>query len=110
MNGSTPTRLTVSRKISSRPLAQLEIGLDDVLDHVRHLGIRHRRADQRAELGILVGLAADGHLEELLAVLLDAEEADVADVMMAAGIDAAGNVDVQPPEVSARDRDRGTAA
>src|SRR6266704_2158768 len=52
----------------------------------------------RVENRILVRLAADGHLKNLLAVLLDAEEADVADVMMAAGIDAARNVDVQPPE------------
>src|SRR5690349_5862313 len=81
-----------------RPCAQLEISLDNVLDHVRHLGIGHGRADQRAKYGILVRLAADGHLIELLAVLLDAEEADVADVMVAAGIDAARDVDVQPPE------------
>src|SRR6266568_1440241 len=83
-----------------RPRAQLEIGFDNVLDHIRHLGVGHRRTDQRAEHGILVRLAADGHLKELLAVLLDAEETDVADVMVAAGIDAARDIDVQPPEVA----------
>ena len=55
---------------------------------------------QGAELRLLVGAAADGDLVELLAVLLDAENADVADVMMAAGVDAAGDVDVQLAEVA----------
>ena len=36
--------------------------------------------------------AADRHLIPLVAVLVDAENADVADVMMAAGIDAAGHI------------------
>ncbi len=62
--------------------------------------IGHRGADQGAELGLLVGAAADRDLVELLAVLLDAENADVADMMMAAGIDAAGDVDVQPAEIA----------
>src|SRR5262245_3419844 len=72
-----------------RPRAQLEVSFDNVLDHVRHLGVGHGRTDQGAEHRILVRLAPDGHLIELLAVLLDAEQADVTDVMMAAGIDAA---------------------
>src|SRR5579864_1587444 len=80
--------------------AQLEIGGGDVLDHVGDLGIGHRRADQRAKFGVVVGLAAERDLIKLLAVLLHAENADVADVMMAAGIDAAGNVDVQPAELA----------
>src|SRR5262249_21000071 len=80
-------------------LAQLEIGGGDILDHVRHLGVGHGRPEQRSELGLLVGPPADGHLVILLAVLLDPEDADVADVVVAAGIDAAGNVDVQAPQV-----------
>src|SRR5271154_875796 len=83
-----------------RPLPQFEIGRGDVLDHVGHLRIGHRRPDQRAERGILVGLAAERDLIKLLAVLLDAENADMADMVMAAGIDAAGNIDVQPAEVA----------
>src|SRR5215470_12995467 len=78
-----------------RTRAQLEISFHDVLDHIRHLRVGHGWTDQRAEHRILVRLAADGHLIELLAVLLDAEEADMADVVMAAGIDAARDVDVQ---------------
>src|SRR6202035_3497264 len=45
---------------------QREIGLDDVLDHVGNFIILHARPDQRAELGLLVGTAADGDLIDLL--------------------------------------------
>src|SRR5580658_4544320 len=82
------------------PLPQFEIGRGDVLDHVGDLRIGHGRADQRAKRGVLVGLAAKRDLIKLLAVLLDAENADMADMVMPAGIDAAGNVDVQPAEVA----------
>src|SRR5262249_62132181 len=82
----------------ARPLAQLDVSGDDVLDHVDDLAVGHRRAEQRAELRVLVGTAGDRDLIIFLAVLLDAENAAVADVMMAAGVDAAGNVDGQPVE------------
>src|SRR5262249_22322208 len=80
------------------PLAQLEIGGGDGLHHVGDVVVGHGGPENLAELGILAGAAADRELVELLAVLLDAENADMADVMMAAGVDAAGNVDVQPAE------------
>src|SRR5262249_26237421 len=73
-------------------LAQLEIGRRDVFHHVGHLAIGYGRADQGAKLGLLVGAAADRHLVVFLAVLFDPENADVAHMVMAAGIDAAGNV------------------
>src|SRR5579864_2183653 len=53
--------------------AQRQIRLDDILDDVGDLAIGHGRPDQRAELGVLVGAAADRDLIEFLAVLLDAE-------------------------------------
>src|SRR5579862_7075935 len=83
-----------------RPLPQLEIRGGDVLNNVGDLRVRHRRADQRAEPGIIVGTAAERDLIKFLAVLLDAENADVADVVMAASIDAAGNIDVQTAELA----------
>src|SRR5262249_22495476 len=83
-----------------RPFAQFEIGCHYIFNHVRHLRVGHGRPDQRAERRVLVGAAADRHLEILLAILLDAEKADVADVMMTASIDAAGDIDVQPPEIA----------
>src|SRR5262249_19860182 len=76
-----------------RPLAQLQIGRRDVLHHVGDLGIGHGRADQRPQLRRLVGAAADRHLVVFLAVLLDAQQPDMADMVMAAGVDTAGNVD-----------------
>src|SRR4051812_33343612 len=73
---------------------QRQISLDDILDHVCDLAIGNGGSDQRAEHGALIGAAADRDLVEFLAVLLDAENADMADMVVAAGIDAAGDVDV----------------
>src|SRR5919197_6298881 len=42
-----------------RPLAQLEIGSGDVLDHVGDLAVRHGGAENGAEPGVVVGAAAD---------------------------------------------------
>src|SRR3981189_2708751 len=79
--------------------AQFQISRRDVLDHVGDLAIGHGRTENGSELGRLVGAGADRHLIVRPALLLRAENADVADVMVAAGIDAAGNIDVQPAEV-----------
>src|ERR1019366_2645332 len=99
-------------------LPKRQIGFDNILDHVGDLAIGHGGADQGADHRVLVGTAADRDLIEFLAVLLDAENADMADVMMAAGVDTAGNIDVQlsdqvggvvvgeAPRQLLRDRDR----
>src|SRR5581483_8364592 len=81
-----------------RALAQRKISFDDVLDHVGDFRKRNRRTDQNAKFGILVGTAADGDLIEFLAVLLHAENADMANMMMAACVDTTGNVDMQPAD------------
>src|SRR6266702_403367 len=81
-----------------RPLAQHQISFHDVLDDVGNLVELDAGADQIAKRGALIGTAADGDLVDLLAILPDAENADMADMMMAAGIDAAGDVDVQPAD------------
>src|SRR5512142_2790702 len=44
---------------------ELDIGLDQALDHVGHLGRRERRADHLAERGMGALHAADRHLVEL---------------------------------------------
>src|SRR5262249_20889577 len=85
-----------------RPLPQFEVCGHDLLHHVGDFPVRDGRPEQRAKLGPFVGAAAKGNLVELLAIFLDAENADVADVMVAAGIDAAGNVDVQPAKVASK--------
>jgi len=44
---------------------------------------------------MLISRTAERHLIEFRALLLDAENADMADMMMATGIDAAGNLQLQ---------------
>src|SRR5262245_13795703 len=83
-----------------RPRAQLEIGSGDVLDHVGDLAVPHGGTENGAEPGGVVRPAADRHLVKFLAVLLDAEDPDMADMVVAAGVDAARDVDVQPPETA----------
>src|SRR5712671_3570096 len=72
-----------------------EIGFDNLLDGVGDLFRAEAAADDLADRGVLVGRAAKRHLVELGALLLDAEDADMADMVMAAGIDAAGNLQLQ---------------
>src|SRR5215204_5109926 len=70
--------------------AIVEIGRDHGVDRLDHLVGRHCRPEDRADRGLAeVDVAAQAQLVELDPVLVDAEDADVADVMMAAGIDAA---------------------
>ena len=93
-----------------RPIAQLNIGRCNILDDVGHLRTGHRGTEQHAKPGVFVSLAAERDLIKLFTIFLDPENADVADMVMAAGVDAAGNVDVQPAEAGARGRDCGSAA
>ena len=53
-----------------------------------------------------VGRAAERDLVGLLAGALEAEDADVADVVMAAGVDAAGDLDLQRTDALAPARRR----
>src|SRR5690606_10941427 len=55
-----------------------QIGFDQLLDHVGHVGRRKRRADDLAQRGVVALAAADRDLVPLLAVLIDAEHTDVA--------------------------------
>src|SRR5262245_27467285 len=76
-------------------LTQLQVGVDDGLDGADNLIGPEGRADDVADRRVLVGAAAESDLVKLLAVLIDAEDADMAHMVMAAGIDAAGNLDLQ---------------
>src|SRR5258705_440433 len=81
-----------------------EVALDQLLDHVGDLRARERRADHLAQRRTDAGpdlalIAADLDLVPLLAVLVDAEYADVADVMVAAGIHATRDIDVDLADV-----------
>src|SRR6516164_3293592 len=67
-------------------LSVAQIGVDQRLDRVDHLGAGEAVADDLADRGLLVAGAAERQLIELLALLLDAEDADVADMVMAGGV------------------------
>src|SRR5258706_2951803 len=90
-------------------VALFQIALDQTLDHVRHVGAGERGSDDFAERGLrrpgefpgagLALVSADLDLVPLLAVLVDAEDADVTDVVVTAGIHAAGDVQVELADV-----------
>src|SRR5258708_2119262 len=85
-------------------VAAREIALDQLFDHVRDLGAREGRADDLAEGGTAAGpdfalVAADLDLVPLLAVLVDAENADMADVVVAAAVHASRNVPIDFTDV-----------
>src|SRR5947207_6509348 len=78
---------------------QRAIQLDDSLDGRCDFALRYRGTDDLTERGEAVRRAAEGDLVPLLAVLVDAEDADVADVVVAAGVHAAGHLDLDIPQV-----------
>src|SRR5690606_27304928 len=59
------------------------------------LVIAEARSDDLADRGILRARTAERELVELLALLLDAENPDMADMVVAAGIDAARDLDLE---------------
>src|SRR5262245_38254340 len=79
--------------------AHMQIGVDDGLDRAHDLRGAERRTHDIADRGVLVGTAAEGDLVELGAMLVDAEDADVADMVVAPGIDAAGDLELQLADV-----------
>src|SRR5690606_13682173 len=85
-------------------LAPLQVDANQLLDHVGNLLARERRADhladrrRRARPGQPL-VAADGDLVPLVAVFVDAEDADVADVVVAARVHAAGDVEIELADV-----------
>src|SRR5580692_8470511 len=76
-----------------------DVDLEQPRDGVGHLLFRHRRADDIPQRRRSGGRSADGDLVPLLAVLIDPENANVADVMMAAGIHAARHLDLDRAQV-----------
>src|SRR5258706_6480899 len=85
-------------------VAAREVTLDQLFDHVVDLGPREGRADDLAEGSAPAGpdlalVAADLDLVPLLSALVDAENADMADVVMAAGVHASGNIEIDLADV-----------
>src|SRR5690606_3656132 len=79
--------------------ALFEVDTDDLLDDVGHVVLGERRAEDLPQAGVANGTAAQGYLVELRALLVYAENADMAHVMVAAGVHAAGDIQVQLAQV-----------
>src|SRR5205085_1215354 len=79
----------------ARIRAQLEITIDHLFHRIDDAVGSEAGAGDGGERRVLGAGAAQQQLVVLLAALLDAEDADVADVVVAAGIDAAGDLDLE---------------
>src|SRR5262249_4551893 len=82
------------------PGADLQISVDDAFDRIDDFIRRKAGSGDFADSAILVARAAERDLIGFNSLLLEAENADMANVMMAAGIDAAGNLDLQVADVA----------
>src|SRR5690348_17820340 len=80
-------------------VAVLDVDVDQSRDDVGHVVRREGRSDHLAERRRLALRTADRDLIPLLAVLIDPEHADVAHAVVAAGVHAAGNIQVDIAEV-----------
>src|SRR5215470_7767849 len=76
-----------------------EVGGNDGVDGIRHGFSPEAGADDGTDRSIILGATAKRNLIELGALLIDAEDADIARVMMAAGIDAARHIEAQRPDL-----------
>src|SRR5512146_2132975 len=65
-----------------------KIGRDDGVDRVRHGLGPEARPDDGADRRVVLRTAAERNLVELGTFLIDAENADIAGMVMAAGVDA----------------------
>jgi len=73
----------------------LEVHADERLYDLSHLCARKRGPNHLAEGGPVALGAADRHLVPLGAVLVDTQDTDVSNVVLSAGVHAAGDVDFQ---------------
>src|SRR5713226_7549220 len=85
-------------------VATREVAINQPLDHVGHFGASERRADHLAQRRAHAGtdfplVAADLDLVPLFAVLVDSEDADMADVVVAASVHAARDIEVELADV-----------
>src|SRR3569833_1858130 len=86
----------VEEAFAIRALAQIDVGC--LLDGVDHAVLVEAGAGDLGLGGVLVTRAAEEQLVGLAAFLIDAEDADVACVVMPAGIDAAADLDLELAE------------
>src|SRR6266545_6060229 len=72
-----------------------EVGVDDGVDGLWHGLGAEAGADDGADRSVVLRIAAERDLVKLGAFLVDAEDADIAGVVVAAGIDAARHVEAK---------------
>src|SRR5690606_26727610 len=73
-------------------LAAAGVDVNDLLDHIRNLFLGEGGTHDLSECSVVVCRAAKGHLIELITLLVHAKNADVAHVVVPAGVHAAGDV------------------
>src|SRR5579883_436510 len=73
----------------------LQVSVDDFLDRIDDLVGRKAGSRHIADRAVFIGGAAERDLVGFHALLFQAQNADMAHVVMAAGIDAAGNIDLE---------------
>jgi hypothetical protein len=72
-----------------------EIRVDHPRDHVNGFAFRQSGAENLADRGVLFAATTERELKELLTLLVYAENPDVGIMVVAASVDAAGDVDPQ---------------
>ena len=80
-------------------MALLDKGFDQLADHVGHFFGLERRSHHARQLGMIALLAAQRHLIPFFAILIDPQHADIADVVMAAGIDTTRDIQRQVTQI-----------
>src|SRR5262249_9825875 len=81
-------------------LALGDVGVEDASWRLRDFRLRHGRTDDLADRGIVAaGGAAERDLVPLLPALVDAEDADVTDGMVAATVHAARHLELDLAEI-----------
>ncbi|RMU71751.1 hypothetical protein ALP24_05638 [Pseudomonas syringae pv. aptata] len=75
------------------------VDVDQLLDHVRHRLLRKGGAENLAQARVTAGAAAKRDLIELFTFLVHAQHADMADMVVPAGVHAAGDIQVQLADI-----------
>src|SRR5258706_9959001 len=75
-------------------VAKGQIRTNQFLDNIGNLSLRYRRPQHLAQCRVIALRATDGNLIELRALLIDSQNADMPDMVMAASIHAARNIEV----------------
>ena len=74
---------------------QADVSFDEFGHHIRHIGRRERGADHFAKARLIPLATTNRDLVPLFIVLIDAQNANVAHMVVAAGIHTTGDVQIQ---------------